>query len=159
MREILLTGGGVALVDDEDFERISAHRWRMDSRGRYARRSSEERGKGRIEVLMHREVSGFPDGVMTDHINGNRLDNRRSNLRPATNSQNQMNRKTSSASGFKGVVYVPRKRKWQATIRIQGRTRFLGLFASPDVAARAYDSSAAAAFGEYARLNFPGTTP
>jgi hypothetical protein len=89
-----------------------------------------------------------------DHINGNRSDNRIANLRPATDSQNQANKDASprnTSCGVKGVTWHKRCAKWQASITINGKRRYLGVFASLDDAASAYMSAANDAFGEFAR--------
>lgn len=151
MREITLTQGYVTVVDDEDYERLSVYHWRaLRSRSTtYAVRSA-----GRGTVMMHREILGVDTQV--DHQNGSGLDNRRQNLRAATTSQNGMNRrKAKGSSRFKGVAFDRRTRNWQAYIKVDGKTNFLGRFSSEEEAARAYDEAANASFGEFARLNFP----
>jgi hypothetical protein len=102
---------------------------------------------------MHRLIMAAPDGIGVDHINGDGLDNRRANLRLASQRDNSANMavRASSATGFKGVSWKRRNRKWQAQI---GRT-YLGIFASAEEAARAYDHAAREAWGEFAHLNFP----
>lgn len=111
----------------------------------------------RHRVYMHSFLTGWP---LTDHINGDGLDNRRSNLRPATPAQNLANSHLSkrSTSGYKGVSrFTGRgRRQWRAYIAIDGRQRDLGTFVDVKEAARAYDAAALAEWGEYARLNFPG---
>jgi len=101
---------------------------------------------------MHRFITGWS---YIDHIDGNGLDNRRQNLRPANESTNGANRAISSnnTSGFKGVVRS--RTKWGAVITPSGRKVWLGTFLTPEDAARAYDAAAAVYFGEFARLNFP----
>ncbi len=93
-----------------------------------------------------------------DHINGNKLDNRRSNLRLANRSTNQANRGASyhNKSGLKGVCHAPHtKDRWRAQITVRGHKMYLGTFTTPEEAARAYDQAAIQHFGEFARLNFP----
>lgn len=112
-------------------------------------------------VLLHRLIaSGIP---RIDHHNGNKLDNRRQNLRPATHNQNMWNRNLDwdNTSGFKGVSFrADKKRKghstwWQARIVVNRRIHFLGYFSVPIEAAKAYDVAARKHFGRFARLNFP----
>ena len=107
---------------------------------------------GQPKQGMHTFLTGWS---RVDHINGNGLDNRRSNLRPASRSQNGANRgaPSNNTSGFKGVTRF--RLKWMAKIQVHGRTIHLGLFATPQEAARAYDTAALEHFGEYARPNFP----
>jgi hypothetical protein len=146
--------GKVALVDDEDFDRLS-RRWWATGRAGYA----ESRDKDGSVILMHREILGVVPGIWVDHINGDRLDNRRSNLRPATHQQNLMNRGTNknNQSGYKGVYQE--LGLWRACIKINGRNRHLGNFDDAETAARAYDFAAHEAFGAFARLNFPDEAP
>jgi hypothetical protein len=103
---------------------------------------------------MHTLLTGWPK---TDHRNGNGLDNQMLNLRPATDAENSRNRgpRPGSTSCYKGVNWYKRSGKWQAGVRYGGVTRHLGYFADETEAARAYDSAARVAFGEFAWLNFP----
>jgi len=104
---------------------------------------------------MHILITGYKIGRRVDHINGNGLDNRRSNLRIATSQQNNRNRKICNlnTSGFKGVRLD--RNKWRADIRIDGKRKNLGRFVNPEAAAAAYDEAARKYFGEFATLNFP----
>jgi HNH endonuclease len=122
----------VAIIDDIDAEHAK-HQWRLDTKG-YARRSVRDRG-----VYLHREILGLVpgDGLISDHINGDRLDNRRANLRAATPAQNAQNRSSyrDSTSRYRGVYWEPRTRKWQARAKVNGRTMSLGCFVDEDEAA------------------------
>jgi len=154
MREIPLTRGLVALVDAADFDLvIAAGPWyaHPDRNTFYARTSYRRDGKKRL-VSMHTLVTGWG---FVDHINGDGLDNRRLNLRPADNSKNQMNRgvPSNNTSGFKGVSR--NDLRWQAQISVAGRRIHLGMFATPLEAAHAYDEAALYYFAEFARPNFP----
>jgi hypothetical protein len=107
---------------------------------------------------MHRQIVNPPDDLLVDHHNHNGLDNRRFNLRLATDSTNQQNarkRITKTTSRFKGVDFVKATGKWRARIAVNGRRLFLGSFDSELEAALAYDAAARKYFGEYACLNFP----
>ena len=154
MKEIPLTQGKVTLVDDEDFEYLNQWKWYYDNCG-YARRSIHVPDQGAI--LMHRAIVQTPDDMETDHINGNKLDNQRTNLRICTMPQNRRNRRAyaNNTSGFKGVVWNMSAKKWEAYIRMNIKRIYLGLFADPAEAARAYDKAATQYYGEFANLNFP----
>lgn len=151
MREIELTQGKVAIVDDDDFEWLNQWKWRFDI---YAVR--ELRGK---PLYMHRIILQTPIGMQTDHINGDKLDNRRENLRICSASQNKQNEgiRSNNTSGYKGAHYVStnnRIKKWCATIWINNKSIFLGFFLTAEEAARAYDKKAIELFGDFANLNF-----
>lgn len=148
MKQIPLTQGHYAVVDDKDYERVAAKKWCFN--GGYAVRQQG--------VLMHRFVLDAPKGAHVDHINGNGLDNRRSNLRLATSSQNQANRagKRGTLSRFKGVTISVRKngtKRWFATVKHEGRTHSAGTHLSEIAAAEAYNRKAVELFGKFARLN------
>lgn len=144
--------GKFALVDDDDYEYLSQYKWRCDATG-YARYSVYSKPKRTIlTILMHRLILNTPDGFDTDHINGDRLDNRRSNLRLATCQQNSANsRGHGRASIFKGVGF--QHGLWRAQIGIDQNVRHLGVFATQRAAAQAYNEAATQYFGEFARLN------
>lgn len=159
MKEIPLSRGYVALVDDADAARVLAGGpWHASRRGRqvYAQRHLPLAGDRRTTQQLHTFLTDWP---LVDHANGNGLDNRRVNLRSATVSQNNANAqlRTDSTSGRKGVTWHRPRRRWQAQIQAAGRKRHLGYFGSVDEAAQAYDTAARELFGEYARVNFPNT--
>lgn len=158
-----------AKIDVEDFADISRFQWyfifvRKYPHLRYAYKRRKE-GEKRIFEYMHRYLTKVKSGVFIDHINGNGLDNRRSNLRVATNSQNQMNvTATRGRSKFKGIYLTKDRDKWAARIRCNGKRFWLGTFACDVIdgidrgeirAAKAYDKNARLHFGVFARLNFP----
>lgn len=157
MKEIPISGGYVALVDEGDYDRItSVGAWMASPRPghtTYAARSARKDGRW-TTVFMHSLITGWR---LVDHVNGNGLDNRRSNLRPATPSQNQANRSTrrDSSSGFKGVYWYTDRQLWRARITANRKVRSLGYFRTAEAAARAYDEAALELFGAYARPNFP----
>ena len=157
MREVPLTNGMVALVDDEDYARVSAHRWAYNPKGRgYAQCRIGGRRNPKY-VQMHRCILDAPVGFQVDHINGNGLDNRRSNLRLASRSQNQQNTlaKTGGTSKYKGVHFDNEKQRFRARIRKGGVEIRLGRHSTEEEAALAYDAAARKVFGRFARLNFP----
>lgn len=144
-----------ALVDDEDFDRLGPRGWRVITG--YARKKFKCADGKRHWFGMHRLVIHAPAGVDVDHVNGDPFDNRRANLRLANDSLNAANRRLLTAvntSGFRGVVFHRLLGKWQAGIKCRGRSIYLGVFASPEDAARAYDAAARRLFGEFARCNF-----
>lgn len=151
--EIKLTQGKVALVDCEDFDWLNQWKWHAHKTPKtfYACRTDWSVKK---MIRMHALICG--DGA--DHKNLNGLDNRRSNLRKATRSQQGGNRPANknNKSGFKGVSWSKRGNRWYAYITKDRRVRFLGAFHSKIDAARAYDDAAKEAFGEFAFLNFGG---
>ena len=151
IRHIPLTRGKFTMVDAADFEWLSQYRWSACGVGEnlYARAFHE--GK---HLLMHRLIMNPPPGMVVDHKDGNRLHNRRCNLRNCTPQQNQLNtRPHRKTKQFKGVS--PCGDKWQARIGYRGEQFFLGVFDDPVEAAKARDRKAVELYGEYAWLNFP----
>lgn len=154
MKEIKLTQGKVAIVDDEDYEELSKHKWFYSTHGYAVRNSSWVNGK-RTMIWMHRVINKTPDGFDTDHIDGNKIDNRKGNIRTVTRQQNIFNSCSTpnTSSRYKGVYYQIDCKKWRAQIRFLGRIVYLGLFKSEAYAAMVYNNFAKEYFGEYARLN------
>lgn len=152
MKEIFLTKGKIAIVDDGDYDNLVHHEWSAYSNGYgwYARATIN--GK---TVTMHRFVLDYYGTLETDHINGNGLDNRRNNLRLATTAENQFNRgpQKNNASGCKGIDWYPRHQAWRARIQAYKRPIFLGYYPSLNDAASAYREAAAKFHGEFARTN------
>lgn len=144
-----------AKVLHEDVELVSGYRWHL-SRGYAAAFTRRNAGK-RVQVSMHRLIFNPGEGIQTDHINRDRLDNRRSNLRAATASENSCNRGIGDqASGFHGVVI--RKGKFQGQIKSGRRTLYLAIRPAGREAALDYDWAARILRGEFATLNFPEVT-
>jgi len=154
-RRIVLTNGMVAYVDAADYEEISKHSWRLVSGG-YAGRYEK-----RVPILMHRQIMDPPEGMVVDHIKGNRLDNTRANLRVCTPAENARNRAkpANATSRYIGVFYDTNHKKWAAATHLEGRRKFAGYFDDEEDAARAYDCAAVLYVGEFARLNFPEEWP
>jgi hypothetical protein len=149
-----LSKGLVAIVDDEDYEYLSQWKWStwMSGRKPYAGRY-----QGRKLVLMHRVINRTPEGVYTDHIDCDTLNNRRSNLRDATARQNVMNKlgKIGGTSRFKGVWFDWRQKgskQWRTAIRLNGKLQYLGWFATEEEAGAAYAAAARLHFGEFANI-------
>lgn len=147
------------LVDAEDAWLLQ-YKWRpargTDANTDYAVRNSRRDSAGKQKrIFLHRVILDAPVGVDVDHINGNGLDNRRCNLRPATQAQNRHNQRLArnNSSGRKGVRWHRQKHKWYAQIKVAGKHLHLGAFTDLDEAARAYDKAAIAHFGEFALTN------
>jgi hypothetical protein len=151
---IPLTRGKFAIVDDEDFKRLSKFKWTYSDG--YAIRFVGKRGEQK-KIYMHREITNAPEDMEVDHVHGNRSDNRKSELRLCTRKQNDTNStiRSDNTSGFKGVTYRKDRKVWWAQIFHDGHWEFLGSYKSPEDAAKAYDVAATKYFREYAKLNFP----
>lgn len=160
MKTIALSNGGKVLVDDEDYEWLSRWKWMRGTTG-YAVRTTylpPLGGKTRRRIVkMHREIMAAPARRIVDHINRNPFDNRRCNLRYATPTQNNGNRKLekTNTSGFRGVYWHKVAKKWMASIGENGKSVYLGLHPTREDAARARDQYARKVFGEFAVLNLP----
>jgi hypothetical protein len=160
---IPLTQGQFAIVDPQDYERLAKYKWHLAKSltGLYAARWQRiGPGGQRKKIWMHRQVIDVPEHLVCDHVNGNGLDNRSANLRPATFSQNLYNRpkrKSKTRSKYKGLEWDKIQRKWRVRIRYKGKRIYLGSFASEKDAAKAYDKKAKVLFGEFASFNFPGS--
>ena len=159
MKEILLTQGKVALVDDEDFERINQHKWyAYNNHGYqwYARREIKKPNGKRTTQCMHRVIMKVKKGQELDHRNHDGLDNRKCNLRICTRAQNSMNRKKQreTSSRYKGVDWLKQRNKWRARIKVNQKSIHLGCFLLEPDAAKAYDAKAKELFGEFAYFNF-----
>lgn len=168
MKTIPLSRGLEAIVDDSDYEWLAQWKWCVTSPkpGRFyvvRRLPNEACGKrGKIQQ-MHRLLSGAEPGELVDHVNGDSLDNRRSNLRKCSAPQNTSNRSRTrrSTSGFKGCYWSKLERKWKASIGVSGRVINLGTYPAKISAAIAYNIAAVQLHGEFARLNdvFSGEVP
>jgi hypothetical protein len=155
MREIALTKGYVAFVDDDDHELLGQFRWRALVRSHtvYVQREVRRSDGKWTSEMMHRRIMGLVpgDGIQVDHINHNGLDNRRANLRLATRFDNQHNRvlAKTNTSGFLGVTWARREGKWQAMVKANGRNYWGGYHDTPEEAARVRDELAAELHGEF----------
>lgn len=156
MKQLPLHGrhgvGHFAVVDDTDYPEVSGYRWHRTDRG-YVCRSGDRSG---TRIPLHRHLLIPPPDMEVDHINGDKLDNRRANLRICTHQQNVRNAPRISRSGYRGVQRVTtRTPTWYAHIAVNGKKRYLGSFSTPMYAARAYDKAAKQLHGEFGILNFP----
>jgi hypothetical protein len=146
MKIIPLTHGQRALVDDDEYEHLAKHKWHVNAYG-YAVTWIDRR-----IVFMHRKIIGAEKGQLVDHVNHQTTDNRRSNLRLCTRSQNAMNMKRRKGrSKFKGVFWADHARRWRARITVNYKAIYLGYFDSELEAALA---AARNHFREFALLNF-----
>ena len=144
MKEIPLTRGKFAIVDDEDYERFGSQRWHCSSAG-YARQT----GPNRESIFLHRLIVGAGLGQVVDHINRNPLDNRRANLRICTHAQNLQNARR-RGSMLKGVGLDKRDGRYYARVSVNGRRKNVGRFATEAEAHEAYLNSARRVYGEFA---------
>lgn len=139
MKEIPLTQGKVALVDDEDYERLKQHKWyaRKDYRTYYAMRHTRGTSGKQTTLLMHQEIMCFHEGEANgreiDHRNRNGLDNQKHNIWYCTRRQNAENR-SDNTSGYPGVYWFKITQKWKAQATINGKKTHLGYFATPQEA-------------------------
>lgn len=163
MKKIELHGAQTkyALVDDIDFLLLNGYRWHLNTGG-YARLNPKGRYKSgvRVQTLMHRILLVAPHEAQVDHINGDKLDNRRENLRLVTAQQNKFNQKLrcipNKSSKYKGVALMKKRRGtkvWMSRLMHNAKSIFLGYHTTQEGAARAYNRAAVDYFGQYARLN------
>jgi hypothetical protein len=155
---IPLTQGKFAIVDEEYYKFLNQWKWHLSTQG-YAKRNIRKRKENKfLTVLMHRLIINTPYYMQTDHINGNRLDNRKCNLRICTHAQNQYNQniRKNGKSIYKGVSW---QKPWVASIRIDSKKYNLGAFASEEEAAFAYNKAAIEYYGEFAKLNIIESPP
>ena len=157
MKEILLTQGKVALVDDEDFEVLNKVKWaahKMSNIFYAARNGTPINGKQKT-ILMHREILRPPKELHVDHVDHNGLNNQRHNLRIATRSQNMHNqgKRINNTSGYKGVCWDKQNKKWRTQIKLNGKIIFLGYFPTKEDAHTAYVKACHKYHGEFARPN------
>lgn len=151
MKRIRLTQGFYTLVDDEDFASLSKTRWYV---------SETEKGKfyvkggSRPQIYLHRFLMGSPKGKQIDHIDGDKLNNQKNNLRIVTHQQNQFNRmsRKNTSSIYKGLCLY--RGRWVVQSRLHNKNVVIGRFKDEKEAALAYDEFAIKNFGEYARTNF-----
>ncbi len=153
-RLIPLTRGLFALVDAEDYAQLSRFQWFAEGGPRTYYAVRKENGKS---IKMHRQILNAPDNLVVDHIDHNGLNNRKSNLRLATFTQNCQNQRRIShgTSKYKGVHWNKRLKKWAAQITCDKKTHHLGYFTNEIDAAKAYDRAAKKYHREFAVPNFP----
>lgn len=148
-----------ALVDDEDYERLSSHKWLLATGGGTKQQKYLYRSAGlKVNMKMHREILNLTDPlVYVMHVNGDAFDNRKENLLITTSlseiSAGQKKTKKKTSSKYKGVYWKKREGKWIAAIRNNYKLKHLGYFHNEDDAARAYNEQAIEYWGDFARIN------
>lgn len=160
MKKIPLSQGKFALVDDKDYAFLMQWKWCLSSKRYAARNENYYKADGKRTtrtIAMHQVLNKAPKGKLTDHRDGDGLNNQRYNLRTATKSQNMRNRKSSkdSSSKYLGVSFVKKWNKYRASISLgNGKTKSIGGFYKTDKdAAKAYNIEALKYHGDFARLN------
>jgi hypothetical protein len=155
MKEIKLTQSKVALVDNEDFDFVSQHKWCAHKhRNTYYAGTYIIRDGCKKYIHMHRLLMEAKKGQIVDHVNENGLDNRRENLRFATNSQNLHNSSiTRGTSKYRGVYLRKGTNRWHSQIKVNNKQIHIGYFSNEIDAAKAHDQAALKYFGEFAKLN------
>jgi len=147
-----LTQGYEAIIDAADVPLVAGFNWnaRTGDGKVYASRTMRV-GKKCHTILMHRVITGYPAGVIPDHVNGSGIDNRKENLRPANCAQNVWNscKRANNSTGFKGVV--PVRDRFRAQIKANGKDHWLGTFGCPTAAAVAYAKASRELHGEFGR--------
>jgi hypothetical protein len=162
MKTLKLSKGFVALVDDADYERVSARDWYLVTH-KTKRTVYAASTEGKTKIRMHRFILGITDPkVQVDHEDHNGLNNQRHNLRFCNHQQNQANKpkqRGTYSSQFKGVRWDKQRNKWRAQLWVNGRKVYPGTFTDEVQAALAYDAAAREHFGEFAYCNFPPQKP
>lgn len=148
---VVLSKGMFSLIDAQDAWVLNGSKWVASQSGT---RFYAARGKGKNREYLHRLIAKAATGQLVDHIDGNTLNNCRSNLRICSQRQNVRNGKKRSAKNpYKGLIWTPHCNKWSARITVDYKSIHLGVFEDPKDAARAYNAAAIKHFGEFARLN------
>lgn len=154
MKQIELTQNKLAIVDDEDYERLNQYKWHYDSG--YAVRQIRIKNGRQTKVKMHWDVIGKPGPRFeVDHIDRNGLNNKKDNLRICSHAENSLNKTIhkDNSSGYKGVSWCKREEKWAAQIMFSGKKIHLGYFLNKKDAAIAYDEASKVCHGNFGNRN------
>lgn len=152
MKKIQLTQDRYTIVDDSDYDLLSVFKWYYAARADYPEKGDARRQEDGKVIRMHRQLLDLTDPkIQVDHIDGDSLNNQRSNLRMCDTSQNMCNTKPYNNRRWKGVY--KHNNKWKALLRSNGKIVYLGLYSTPEEAAKAYDVAALEYHGEFARIN------
>jgi hypothetical protein len=159
-REIKLTRGMIAIVDAEDYERVSLYTWHAHKgkNGNFYARGIMTGVRNSKQIYMHRLIMNVESKHLIDHKDRNGLNNRKTNLRTCSTTMNAGNKLCSNITGYKGVGVMPsyqRKKIYKASIRFNDKQKTLGYYLTAKEAGQAYDKAAKELFGEFALLNFP----
>jgi hypothetical protein len=149
MKILVSVEGTECVVDDDVFEWASTKRWRINDSGYFVC------GGGNNKKRLHRLIMNEPEGFDIDHVNGNKLDNLRSNLRICSRQENNYNRgvRSDNTTGFRGVWFDKRTGRFRCEIKKEGKKYSLGTYKTAAEAANAYNYKATELFGEFAWLN------
>ena len=157
MRYITASSNFTYIIDDEDYNKVSKLNWfTLDKNSKYKYAAAKNKPIDYTRnILLHRLVMNAKKGEVVDHINGNVFDNRKNNLRICTRGQNIMNQRlrSNNSSGYKGVYFDKRLRKWCVRIQTNGIRKYFGFFDNLVNAARCYNKNAKRLHGEFAKLN------
>lgn len=153
MKIIVLTKNKSTIVDDDVYEWASKLKWCFNNN--YAVRSSNRIHGKQFQIYLHKEIMNAPKGIQVDHINGDKLDNRKENLRLCTIQENSRNYSLPrhNTSGYKGISWLKRINKWQAQISINNKIVYIGVYFNKEDAAKAYNEAAIKYHGDFAKLN------
>jgi len=158
MKKISLTQGKIALINDEDFLMVHGFKWHAIECGRTyyaARQGPRQKGKKRKTFLMHRVLMNASKNQMIDHADGDGLNNQKNNLRFCTFAENMRNskRRIKNISGYKGVSFYEKIKKWSAKITVNYKLIYLGCYKSKHLAGVVYNIAALKYHGQFAKIN------
>lgn len=154
-KSIPLTQGLFAIVDEEDFDQLNLYKWYASKRsngGYVAMRDERKRGVYHRHIYMHREIMKTPSDQMTDHRNGDGLNNQKCNLRNCSRKENQRNKRRMSSlnsSGVRGIFWEKSCNRWRAQISIDNKNKHLGVFKSKEDAQAVYIEASKSIYGEF----------